>query len=103
MAAFNCDPTIDYANDPMVMIGKMGDIKCPHCKALKWTGETPGMCCAGGKVKLPYFGTPPETLKSLLSGQHPSSREFRNNARKYNSCFQITLFGSKDVKYAGTQ
>ena len=57
MAAFNYDPTIDYVNDPMVKIGKMGDVKCPHCKALKWTGETPGMCCAGGKVKLPSFGT----------------------------------------------
>ena len=87
MAAFNCDPTIDYVNDPMVKIGKMGDIKCPHCKALKWTGETPGMCCAGGKVKLPSLGTPPEPLKSLLSGQHPRSREFLTNARKYNSFF----------------
>ena len=87
MAALNCDPTIDYANDPMVIIGKMGDIKCPHCKALKWTSKTPSMCCAGGKVKLPYLGTPPEPLKSLLPGQHPRSREFLNNARKYNSCF----------------
>ena len=103
MAAFNYDPTIDYVNDPMVKIGKMGDIKCPHCKALKWTGEIPGMCCAGGKVKLPSLGIPPEPLKSLLSGQHPRSREFLTNARKYNSCFQMTLFGGEDVNHASTR
>ena len=82
MAAFNSNPTIDYANDAMVMIGKRGDIKCSHCKALKWTGETPGMCSAGGKVKLPYLGTSPEPLKTLLSGQHPRSSEFLTKARK---------------------
>ena len=103
MATFNYDPTTDYVNDLMVKIGKRGDIKCPHCKALKWTGETPGMCSTGGKLKLPSLGTPPEPLKSLLSGQHPRSREFLDNARKYNSCFQMTSFGGKDVNHAGTR
>ena len=45
----------------------------------------------------------PDQVKNL-SGQHPrSSWDFLNNARKYNSCFQITSFGSEDVKYSSTQ
>ena len=38
---------------------------CPYCKALKFNGETMGMCCASGKVKLPQPAAPPEPLKTL--------------------------------------
>ena len=35
MAAFKCDPTIDYANDLMVMIENMGDIKMPSLQSIE--------------------------------------------------------------------
>ena len=31
---------------------------CPYCKALKFNGETMGMYCASGKVKLPLLAAP---------------------------------------------
>ncbi|GFS70892.1 hypothetical protein TNCV_2719741 [Trichonephila clavipes] len=37
-------------------------------RALKWKGETPGMCCSSGKVKLSPILKPPEPLCSLLKG-----------------------------------
>ncbi|GBO33219.1 hypothetical protein AVEN_153321-1, partial [Araneus ventricosus] len=91
-AAFNYDPLIDYANQRLVMIGKM-DKKCVHCKAFKWEEETAGMCCSGGKVSLPLLGEPEEPLKSLLLYDSEESRLFLNRIRKYNSCFQMTSFG----------
>ena len=36
---------------------------CPYCKALEFNGETVGMCCASGKVKLPQLAAPLEPLK----------------------------------------
>jgi hypothetical protein len=50
-AAFNYDPQTHYDQHPVVKIGNM-DTVCPFCRALKWKGETPGMCCSSGKVKL---------------------------------------------------
>ena len=55
------------------------------------------MCCANGKVKLPLLSEPPEPLKSLIMGNHPNSQQFRNNIRKYNSCFQMTFFGADHI------
>lgn len=64
-AAFHYDSEIDYSADRSVTIGEMS-VVCPHCKALKFSGETPGLCCAGGKVKLPQLVPPPEPLRSLV-------------------------------------
>lgn len=36
---------------PAVLIGNM-DTLCLHCHALKFKKESPGMCCANGKVSL---------------------------------------------------
>ena len=71
---------------------------CPYCKALKFNGETMGMCCASGKVKLPQLAAPPEPLKTLLTGTTSESKcffFFLSNIRKYNSCFQMTSFGAQ--------
>ena len=68
---------------------------CPYCKALKFNGETMGMCCASGKVKLPQLAAPPEPLKTLLNGTTSVSKRFLLNIRKYNSCFQMTSFGAQ--------
>jgi hypothetical protein len=70
---------------------------CPYCKALKYPGETKGMCCAAGKIKLPQLEELPEPLKTLLAGSTAESKHFLSNIRKCNSCFQMTSFGAEIV------
>nr|XP_029709441.1 uncharacterized protein LOC115255455 [Aedes albopictus] len=95
-AAFRYNPYIHYHQHPNVAIGSM-DKLCLHCNALKFANESPGMCCAGGKVKLPELSTPPEPLSSLVSGDTRLSKLFLRNIRKYNSCFQMTSFGAGKI------
>ena len=63
-AAFRYDCSNDYSFHPSVCIGQM-DVVCKYCGALKFSGETPGLCCLSGKVKLPLLTPPPEPLYSL--------------------------------------
>ncbi|GFU25863.1 uncharacterized protein NPIL_157991 [Nephila pilipes] len=49
--AFRYNPGEDYSLSWHVLIGTM-TVVCPYCKALKFCGETKGMCCAAGKIKL---------------------------------------------------
>ena len=96
LAARNYDPGYDYAVHPSVVIGPM-DRCCRFCRALNFKNESPGLCCANGKVKLPELRPPPEPLLSLVSGTTPTSRKFLDNIRRYNSCFQMTSFGATHV------
>ena len=91
--AFQYDPTKNYDSHPQLYIGRMTEVCCSYCDALKWPGEAPGMCCSNGKVKLPSLRLPPEPLESLMSGTTATSKDFLENLRKYNSCFQMTSFG----------
>lgn len=95
-AAFHYDPAIDYCADKSVTIGEM-KIICEYCKALKYTGESTGLCCAGGKVKLPQLVLPPDPLRSLVSGIGNNSKHFLANIQKYNNCFQMTSFGATHI------
>lgn len=70
---------------------------CPYCKALKFKGETKGLCCANGKIKLPQLEEQPEPLKFLLAGYTAESKHFLSDIRKYNSCFQMTSFGAEII------
>ena len=96
LGAFHYDANIDYCLHSSVIIGKM-DKTCGYCGALKFKNETPGMCCAGGKVKLPELREPPEPLSTLVSGNTSQSKHFLANIRKYNSCFQMTSFGATEI------
>ncbi|CAG4942820.1 unnamed protein product [Parnassius apollo] len=49
-AAFRYDCSNDYSLHPSVCIGQM-DVVCEYCGALKFSGETAGLCCLNGKVK----------------------------------------------------
>jgi len=98
--AFRYDPIVDYAADVSVNFGTMSTV-CQHCNALRFRHETPGLCCASGKVKLPQLTPPPEPLASLLSGQDPRSKHFLENIQKYNSCFQMTSFGANIIQARG--
>lgn len=93
-AAFNYDCNADYSE--CGRIGIMGD-RCRYCDALKFAGETEGMCCAKGKVKLPTFEAPPEPLRSLIFSGTPQSKDFLKKIRSYNSAFQMTSFGATNI------
>ncbi|XP_026467790.1 uncharacterized protein LOC113371378 [Ctenocephalides felis] len=95
-AAFSYDPEIDYSAHKFVKIGDMSII-CQHCKALKYNGESAGLCCAGGKVKLPQLVPPPDPLHSLIFGMTNDSKHFLSNIQKYNNCFQMTSFGAPHI------
>lgn len=81
---------------PKVLIRRMDKI-CLYCQALKFKNESIGMCCSNGKIVLPALQEPPEPLRSLFLGNHPSSNHFLKNIRKYNSCFQMTSFGASRI------
>ena len=100
-AAFDYDPSADYASDPLCLIGSMS-ITCQHCEAKKWKGEAPGMCCSGGKVQLMPLMDPPEPLSAFLIGNSMETKHFLQNIRRYNSCFQMTSFGTtKEIREPG--
>ncbi|XP_073979046.1 uncharacterized protein [Rhodnius prolixus] len=96
LCGFNYNPLYNYSLHPSVIIGKM-DKKCTYCGAQKIKHETPGICCAGGKVKLPDLRSPPEPLLTLISGETSQSNNFLKNIREYNSCFQMTSFGATNI------
>lgn len=94
LAAFNYDSEIDYSEHSS--IGAM-TVRCTHCDAVKFPGETAGMCCANGKVKLPAFQSPPDPLHSLIFGTSPMSKHFLSHIQEYNSAFQMTSFGATKI------
>lgn len=69
-------------------LGSMTKV-CPHCEAIRFKDEAPGICCMNGAVQLPFLVEPPEPLSSLLSGRHPLSGHFRKEIRSYNSSFAL--------------
>ena len=75
-AAFRYDCSTNYCLHPSVCIGPM-DVVCEYCDALKFSGETSGLCCLSGKVKLPLLTPTPEPLHSLLYGETPEDFNFR--------------------------
>lgn len=95
-AAFEYDPNINYRQHKTVQIGSMNAL-CVHCNAKKFPNETPGMCCANGKVKLPALQSPPEPLNALISDRSPESTHFLKNIQSYNNCFQMTSFGATEI------
>ncbi|XP_070139668.1 uncharacterized protein [Drosophila kikkawai] len=99
-AAFAYNPETSYKDLTCVVIGSLS-VVCQHCNALKFRLETPGLCCAGGKIKLPVLAHPPEPLYSLLYGNSAQSNSFLKLAQKYNGCFQMTSFGAEVVQQSG--
>ena len=77
-------------------VGKM-DNECPMCGALKFKGEKPGICCSGGKVRIPILDGPSQPLRGLLTGETEDSRHFLKNIRHYNHCFSMTSMGGENI------
>ena len=74
-AAFHYEQKIDYCADTSVRIGEM-TIICQYCKALKYSSESTGLCCAGGKVKFPQLVPPSDPLRSFVSRMESDSKHF---------------------------
>ncbi|UYV80016.1 hypothetical protein LAZ67_18001431, partial [Cordylochernes scorpioides] len=100
-AGFNYSVAVEYFKHPLISLGMM-DTTCRFCGALRWKDESSGMCCSNGKVRLPLIDLPPEPLRSLLSGENSDSVHFLRNIRKYNSCFQMTSFGTENQTHSVT-
>lgn len=99
--AFDYDCTIDFKELPAVSIGQM-DVVCPHCSALKYPSETNGLCCAGGKVRLPELQPPPQPLYDLLYGLNVQlSNTFLKKSQTLNSSFQMTSFCANVIRESG--
>jgi hypothetical protein len=63
---------------------------CETCTALKWPGETAGVCCADGKVLLePLLGFTP-AVQAILD----DAAQLKH-IRGYNSIFAFTSIGTK--------
>ncbi|GFW93645.1 ATP-dependent DNA helicase [Trichonephila clavipes] len=92
---FMYNPRYDYESNNL-NIGRMSNVES-KCSALKWKGETPGMCCSSGKVKLPPILKPPEPLCSLLKGETAQSKDFVKHIRLFNNMFAMTSFKSNVV------
>uniref|UniRef100_UPI0035901195 uncharacterized protein n=1 Tax=Myxine glutinosa TaxID=7769 RepID=UPI0035901195 len=86
---------VNFAN-----VGQMND-KCRHCAAMKFNGETKGVCCSDGKVILTPYPALPPFLNELISGTDATSRHFLANIRRYNGSFAMTSFGHKDAAVQG--
>ncbi|XP_054260248.1 uncharacterized protein LOC128984903 [Macrosteles quadrilineatus] len=99
-SGFQYDPNICYESDKIISLGPM-EVLCNHCKALKWKNESNGLCCDNGKVCINRLEKRPEPLHSLIVGGHPESEHFLSNSRKYNSAFQMTSFGAKQIYESG--
>ncbi|XP_057440948.1 uncharacterized protein LOC130732938 [Lotus japonicus] len=88
----------------------LGDINmiCKYCGATLWELERAekskspldpdfSICCAKGKISIPYLKESPELLLKLLTKNEPRSRNFLDNIRSYNSMFAFTSIGGKVV------
>ncbi|UYV63474.1 hypothetical protein LAZ67_2004170 [Cordylochernes scorpioides] len=100
-AGFNYSVAVEYFKHPLISLGMM-DTTCRFCGALRWKDESSGMCCSNGKVRLPLIDLPPKPLRSLLSGENSDSVHLLSNIRKYNSCFQMTSFGTENQTHSVT-
>lgn len=65
LSEFHYNLETEYNKDKTIILGPM--MACQWCKAMKWKGEAPGLCCNNGKVYLPLPKPPSETLYSLHS------------------------------------
>ncbi|GFU58577.1 helitron_like_N domain-containing protein [Nephila pilipes] len=94
--AFEYAPDINYSAHSKIAIGAIDKV-CRYCQALKFQKEALGICCASGNVIPSPIPTPPEPLLSLLAGNSDDSKLFLRKIRKFNSCFQMTSFGTTKI------
>nr|GEW32805.1 ATP-dependent DNA helicase PIF1 [Tanacetum cinerariifolium] len=58
------------------------------------TNDGFSLCFGRGKVRPPVaLKDPPPLLRGLMNGEHPKSKTFMENIRRYNSMFSFTSLG----------
>jgi hypothetical protein len=62
-------------------------VMCEHCLVLKFKDELKCMCYLQGKVKLQEILPLPKPFHSHLMDDHPESKKFMRNIRRYNNAF----------------
>ncbi|XP_050683985.1 uncharacterized protein LOC126978908 [Leptidea sinapis] len=94
--AFHYNPTRNYFEHSSIVIGRMNEV-CKFCEAKKFKGETQSICCSSGKIKLPELKSLPPEFLEYKKGETQNSKEFLQQIRNYNACFQMTSFGATAV------
>jgi hypothetical protein len=89
----------------------MDVVTCRHCKACLWPEKRVRslvanpvfeMCCCKGKVSLPKLPRCPEEQGEYWLGQTGAAKDFRWNARAYNSSLAFTSQGANiDLPFQG--
>ncbi|XP_076036406.1 uncharacterized protein LOC143022191 [Oratosquilla oratoria] len=76
-------------------IGKLGDVKCKYCDALRWKRETEGLCCRLGQIPaVKPSEIKNEEFKSLFEGVTPLSKRFLKNTIGFNTVFSFSSFAT---------
>ncbi|XP_057451974.1 uncharacterized protein LOC130743762 [Lotus japonicus] len=110
VASTQFDTSFDFVEIEKQLYVDLGnmDMVCKHCGATLWLLERAeksksrvdpyfSICCARGKISIPYLKDAPELLFNLLTNNDPRSRNFLDNIRAYNSMFAFTSIGGKVV------
>lgn len=63
---------------------------CHHCKAIRFANESPGFCCASGKIKIQLPKMPNELWNLYTTDMTPLGVEFRRRCRTYNNSMAFT-------------
>ena len=88
-------------------IGPMDQV-CPFCKALKFKGEPPKLCCMNGKIQIPCFPRPAQEFVNLYRPQNTEaeskSKVFKKYIRSLNSscCLSSLKANERQSRYAPT-
>ncbi len=63
--------------------------------------EDEGQCCSSGKLSLPLFPDPPQSILDLLLGKLEKSKEFFHRVRDYNNILALASLSVKDKTFPG--
>ena len=77
------------------------NLVCEHCGAYKFKAESAGMCCLQGKVRLPFFPTPPPVLQELWHGNSTDAKLFREHCRTINNAVCLSSISVQQRTFQG--
>ena len=85
---------VEYDQDLFDLdIGKLGDVVCKKCGALRFRNELDSICCSCGNVRLPLIPLLPAEIRKYYDPNHPKSRMFLRDIRRYNNAHSFASLG----------
>lgn len=90
----------NHFNPEPFNVGAMSTI-CSNCQAMLYNGELTSICCRGGKVDFNKEIQYPVELKRLLTGDGPSSINFREFIRQFTNANAFASMEAKVVDLPG--